>query len=79
MIYGTITAVIFILGFAYIILVLANKESGNMKLAGQVLAVLVALAALVVLYYGATGKGCCPMMGEKGMMGKGMMQQKMMK
>lgn len=75
MIYGSITAVIFILGFAYVILVLANKESGNMKLAGQVLAVLVALVALVVLYYGATGRGCCPMMGEKGMMQQKMMQR----
>jgi hypothetical protein len=74
MIYGTITAVIFILGFAYIILASANKESGNMKLAGQIIAVLVALAAVVVLYCGSTGQGCCGMRG-RGMMGGCMMEK----
>jgi hypothetical protein len=72
MIYGVITSVIFILAFAYIVLALANKESGNMKLAGQIIAAFIALVAIVVLYYGVSGRGGCPMMGE-GMMGKGMM------
>jgi hypothetical protein len=70
MIYGTITAIIFMAAIAYTVLVLANKEAGNMKLAGQVIAVLIALIMLVVLFYGVTGKGHCGMMG-KGMMGGG--------
>jgi len=79
MIYGSIISAIFIIGFAYIIMTLANKESGNSKLAGQIIAALVAIVALVVLVLGATGlghhrmmrggmMGGC-MMGEKGMMG----------
>ncbi len=70
MIYGMITLVIFILAFAYIVLALANKESGNMKLAGQIIAVLVALIAVMVLVLGATGRG------HYGMMGRGMMGEK---
>jgi hypothetical protein len=85
MIYSSIISAIFIIGFAFIILSLANKESGNMKLAGQIIAALVAIVALVVLVLGATGsghrgmmRGC--MMGEKGMMGgKGQMMVEMMK
>jgi len=73
MIYGTITAIIFILGFAYVILALANKESGTTKLIGQVLAVLVILIALVVLYKGLAGRG------QYGETGKVMMHQKMMR
>ena len=85
MIYGSIISAIFIIGFAFIILSLANKESGNMKLAGQIIAALVALVAIAILFYGATGRGhygmmggC--MMGEKGMMGgKGQMMMERMK
>jgi hypothetical protein len=73
MIYGVITSVLFILAFAYIVLALANKETGNMKLAGQVIAVLVALVAVVILFYGATGRG------HYGMMGRGMTGEKGMK
>jgi len=69
MIYGTIVGVIFMLSVAYVVLALANKESGNMKLAGQILAALIAIIALVALLYGVTGKGGCGMMGGKGMMG----------
>jgi preprotein translocase subunit SecG len=81
MIYGSIISAIFVIGFAYIILVLANKESGNMKLAGQIVAALVAIVAVVVLLYGATGRGHYGMMGGKGMMmgGKGMMMEMMKK
>jgi len=81
MIYGSIISAIFVIGFAYIILVLANKESGNMKLAGQIVAALVAIVAVVVLLSGATGRGHYGMMGGKGMMmgGKGMMMEMMKK
>ena len=80
MIYGSIISAIFIIGFAFIILSLANKESGNMKLAGQIIAALVAIVALVVLVLGATGSGYHGMMGGKGMMmeGKSMKCQTMM-
>lgn len=78
MIYGTITVLIFVLGFGYIIWVLANKESGNMKLAGQIIAALVVLVAIVMLYYGIAGQGCCGM-GGHGMMGGRMMYSKSMK
>lgn len=73
MIYGVITGVIFLLAFAYIVLVLANKESGNMKLAGQIIAAFIALVAIVVLYYGVSGRGGCPVMGGGMMGGRGMM------
>ncbi len=79
MIYATITAVIMLLGIHYMIMVLANKEAGNIKLFGQVLSVLVAIIALVVLLYGVTGRGTCGMMGGKGMMGGGGMKCEMMK
>jgi hypothetical protein len=52
MILGTISMFLFILAFAYIILVLANKESGNMKLAGQILAALIAILAILSLFFG---------------------------
>jgi len=65
MIYGAIISLIFVVSFAYIVLVLANKESGNMKLVGQVLTVLIVLVALAMLYFGATGRGRCGMMGGK--------------
>ena len=78
MIYSSIISAIFIIGFAFIILSLANKESGNMKLAGQIIAALVAIVALVVLVLGATGSGHRGMM-RGGMMGGSMMGEKGMK
>jgi hypothetical protein len=74
MIYATISMVILLLGFHYVIMMLANKESGNVKLIGQVLGVLVLIIALVVLLYAVTGREGCPMMGGKEMScGCGMM------
>jgi hypothetical protein len=70
-----------LLGFAYIVLVSANKEGGALKITGQVLAVIIALLAITVFIYGASagnkmkhrmGGMSCPMMG-------GMMQGNMMK
>ncbi len=72
MVLGSIISALFFASFAYIILILANKESGNMKLGGQILAVLIGLVALSVLILGSMGwgggMGGCPMMG--GMTGK---------
>lgn len=75
MIYGSIISAIFVIAFAYIILSLANKESGNMKLAGQIIAALIVIIAVVILYFGATGRGHHGMMGG-GMMGGGMTGEK---
>ncbi|MFH1710122.1 MAG: hypothetical protein ABH860_03530 [bacterium] len=70
MIYGSVISAIFIMAFAYIVLALTNKESGNMKLAGQIIVALVALVAVVVLIYGVSGRG------HYGMMGRGMTKEK---
>ncbi|MCU0641220.1 MAG: hypothetical protein MUC35_03930 [Candidatus Margulisbacteria bacterium] len=40
------------LGFAYIIWILATKETGNLKLGGQILAAVIALLALLIFIYG---------------------------
>lgn len=56
MIHGAIVSAILIIGFAFIVLVFANKESGNMKLTGQIIAVLIVLAAVAVLIHGFTGR-----------------------
>lgn len=74
-----------LLGFAYIVLVSANKEGGALKMTGQVLAVIIALLAIVVFIYGASAGNkmkhrmsgmSCPMM-EK-MSGQGGMNPNMM-
>jgi hypothetical protein len=75
MIYGLLVSILFMLAVAYVVIVLANKEEGNMKLAGQLIASLIVIVALVVLVYGASGKGC-PMGGKMGGMGGGMMMDK---
>jgi hypothetical protein len=75
MIYGTLVGLVFVISLAYVVLVLANKEEGNMKLAGQILTALIVIIALVMLYFGATGRGHMGMMG-KGMMGDDMMMGK---
>lgn len=64
-------SVVWACGFAYIIWVLAAKENGNLKLAGQVMSVLIVLLTVVLLIYGGT-------MGNKArnrMMRGGMMMQ----
>jgi hypothetical protein len=80
-----------LLGFAYIIGILAMKETGNVKVIGQVIAGVIAVLTVIIFLYGAvwggqmkrgmTGRGMgCPMMGS-GMMGgqKGMMKMDGMK
>lgn len=65
-------------GFAYIIWVLASKESDSVKLVGQIIALIIAIIAVVTLLYGGVygglmGRGGMCKMGGKGMMGGGMM------
>jgi hypothetical protein len=81
MIYMTLTCLVFILSLGYVVYVLSSKESGNVKIAGQVLAVLIALIALVMLVSSIMGNSCpmksgmdCGKMGGKSKMmmeGKG--------
>jgi hypothetical protein len=68
-VWGLILSVVLLLGFAYIVWVLAVKESGNVKIIGQVIAVIIAILALVVLIYGVAGGGSMGRMGMYGHMG----------
>ncbi len=84
MLYGILASVIIIIGLAYVILVLANKESGNMKIGGQIIAALVLFVAIAILYHGYVGgrynRGCNVMGGKGEMMeGKCGMMMEMMK
>jgi len=80
MIWGAVFGFIMLISFSYVVVVLANKESGNVKLLGQILAAIIALFAIVMLLYSATGKGC-PMMDKMGCgtMGNDKMMQMKMK
>jgi len=74
MLYGLLLGVLSLLGFAYIIWVLAAKESGGIKLTGQIIAGAIAVLAIIMFLYGTyggiRGGGVCGMgMG----MGPGMM------
>jgi len=61
-----------LLGFAYLVWVFADKESGGLKLTGQIIAVVIAILAVILflggLYLGVTGRG---MYGGPRMMGIG--------
>jgi len=64
MIYGSILLSVLLLGFAYIVYVLANKEAGGIKTTGQVIAAVIAVFALWVFLYsgiygGVMGRGIC--------------------
>jgi hypothetical protein len=63
-----------VLSFAYIVYILANKESGWLKTTGQVFACVIAVLVLIVFLCGALGGGKmgCPMMGGGMMIGKEM-------
>jgi hypothetical protein len=87
MVWGSVLAVLLLLGFAYIIWVQASKEKGSTKSAGQLIAIIIAVLAVIILLYGTVyggmmGKGAwCGgyknygpgMMREGGGMGPGMM------
>ncbi len=69
-----------LLGFAYIIWVLAIKENGSLKLVGQLIAAALAIITIVIFVYAAL-YGCkMGMMHKCGMMdgGKMEMMHKMM-
>lgn len=79
MLLGVATFGLLILGFAYIVLVLANKENGLIKVLGQVIAGLIVLALVTGLVYGimVKPKMHCPMMKKNKMM-EGRKMHKMM-
>jgi len=68
MIWGSLLAVLMLLGFAYIIWVLAAKEKGNVKTVGQIIAIIIAVLAAVILLYGTIYGG---MMGRGAWCGYG--------
>ena len=76
LIWGLILSVFLLFGFAYIVWILANKESGSVKVIGQIIAAVIALIALVILIYGSIFGGSMQRRaGYWGPMGPGMMQQ----
>jgi len=72
-----------VLAFAYIVWILSAKETGNIKLIGQVLSIVIAVLVILIFLYGAVNAG--RMRGHYGskMGGKQMKQvqemQKLMK
>ena len=78
---GLFFGVVFLLGFAFIVWVLAVKESGWLKIAGQIISIIIVVAAALMLLYSGV---YCGMMGRgrsggMKMMGVGKEQQQMMK
>jgi hypothetical protein len=79
MIYVALAIAIILIGQSYVILALANKESGNMKIGGQIISALVLIIAVAVLYNGSVGRGACGMKNCDMMEGKGEMMDMMKK
>lgn len=81
MFWGSFLGALLLLGFAYVIWVMAEKEKGGIKTIGQVIAVIIAVLAAVMLLYGGVyggmmGRGC---FGRGcGMWGPGMMRHMQM-
>lgn len=68
MLTGSLVLSLLLLGFAYIIWVLADKENGPRKSFGQVVAVVIAVLAVALLLYkgiygGMMGGKCCKSSG----------------
>ncbi len=61
-----------VLGFGYIVWIMAVKESGNTKLTGQIIAIVIIVLAIVLCLYGAV-KG--PQMNHEMMKQKTMMME----
>jgi hypothetical protein len=66
--------VVLLLGFAYLVWVFSNKETGGVRIIGQVVAIVLVVFAVLLLFFGGVMGG---MMGP-GMMGPGMMRSGMM-
>jgi len=87
MVFGSLLGVLLLLGFAYIVWVFANKESGTVKSIGQVIAAVIAILAAIILLYGTiyggvVGRGAwCGRGGKDYKSGKSgnWMMKKMMK
>jgi len=81
-IWVSLFSTLLVLGFAYILWILANKEAGAVKTTGLVIAGAIALLAVIFFVISLTWggqAGPCGMMGGMGMMGEGKMdRQKMM-
>ena len=72
MYWALLLTIFLLLGFAYIIWVLASKETGGVKTTGQVIAIAIAVLTLVILISaGVYG----PRMSRMRMMGTGMMEK----
>ena len=78
--------IVSLLGLAYLVWTVAQKESGNLKIAGQIIAivtlVLTLLVALNTLYVGINARGhttgaSMMNMGKSGKMDSKMMEKKM--
>ena len=52
MVFGSLLGVVLLLVFAYLVWVFAAKEKGNIKTVGQVIAIVIAVLAAVILLYG---------------------------
>jgi hypothetical protein len=84
MIWGSLLAVLILLGFAYIVWVLAAKEGGGIRAVGQIIAILIGLLALIILVYGTIFSGFMGRGWRHGgygrgyWMGPGMMRNEMM-
>ena len=74
-IWWSLLSISLLLGFAYIIWILASKEAGSTKLVGQIIAVVIAVMVLILFTYGGIyGRNMsnCGQNGMMPMMGKGM-------
>jgi len=85
MIFGVLLSTVLLLGFAYIVWIMSNKESGNIKVIGQGIAIVLAVLALIMFLYGIYGGvmgrgkgGMCGMGGDWKMDGKMMDQNQRM-
>ncbi len=78
MVGGLVLMTFLLFGFAYIVWVLAAREAGGLKLIGQVIAVVIAVLALLILVYGSVYGGRMHNMMGRGMMGPGMWDKGMM-
>ena len=84
MMLGSVLAAAMMIGFAYIIWILAAKEAQALKITGQIISAVIAILVIVLLVYGAVAGSRMKSCGAGGMgammRGKeGGMMEKMMK